>query len=131
MNKVILIGRLAKDPEVRYTQSGKAVASFPLAVNRPWSKDGKQTADFIPIIAWQKLAEIVGNNLIKGAQISIEGRMQVRSYDAQDGSKRYVTEIVANEIEFLSAKHKQSEEEPAAAGAGQFGPAVPDEEIPF
>ena len=104
MNKVILAGRLARDPEMRYTTSGKAVASFSLAVNRRFGRnagDQQQTADFIPIIAWEKLAEICGNNLIKGSQVLVEGRMQVRSYDAQDGSKRYVTEVVANEIEFM------------------------------
>jgi single-strand DNA-binding protein len=132
MNKAILAGRLAKDPEIRYTQSGKAVASFPLAVNRPWVKDNNQPgADFIPIIAWNKLAEIVGNNLVKGSQIVVDGRMQVRSYDAQDGSKRYVTEVVANEIEFMGTKHQQEPPAGGASSANQFGPSVPDEEIPF
>ena len=91
MNKVILAGRLARDPEVRYTQSGKAVATLTLAVSRRFSRnasDQQPTADFIPIVAWEKLAEICGNNLIKGSQILVEGRLQLRSYDAQDGSKR-------------------------------------------
>jgi single-strand DNA-binding protein len=147
MNKVILAGRLARDPEVRYTQSGKAVASFSLAVNRRFSRnsgEGQQTADFIPIVAWEKLAEICGNNLIKGSQIVVDGRMQVRSYDAQDGSKRYVTEVVANDIEFMGAKmqHEGGFSQPApmqqqapASGAAtsvdSFGPSVPDEDIPF
>ena len=147
MNKVILTGRLARDPEVRYTQSGKAVASFALAVNRRFSRnnnDGQPTADFIPIVVWDKLAEFCGNYLIKGRQISVEGRMQVRNYDAQDGSKRYVTEVVANEIEFLdsksSAPHEGGSGQPAPmqqAPAGNtpasnsFGPSVPDEDIPF
>ena len=93
MNKVILAGRLTKDPEVRYTQTGVAVASFTLAVNRRFSKE--KVADFIPIVVWDKIAEIVGNNLVKGSQVLIEGRIQIRSYDAQDGSKRYVTEVIA------------------------------------
>ncbi len=146
MNKVILAGRLARDPEVRYTQSGKAVASFALAVNRRFSRNGggdqQPTADFIPIVAWEKLAEICGNNLIKGSQILVEGRMQVRTYDAQDGSKRYVTEVVANEIEFMGSKpqHEGGYQPAAAPGAPQqaqpaasnsFGPSIPDEEIPF
>ena len=142
MNKVILAGRLARDPEVRYTQSGKAVASFSLAVNRRFgrnsSNDQQPTADFIPIVAWEKLAEICGNNLIKGSQILVEGRMQVRSYDAQDGSKRYVTEVVANEIEFMGAKPQREAGQAAPAaqaapadGAASFGPSIPDEEIPF
>ena len=96
MNKVILAGRLTRDPEVRYTQSGKAVASFTLAVDRRFGRrnaeaNGQPTADFIPIVVWERLAEVCGNNLIKGSQVLVEGRMQVRSYDAQDGSKRYVT----------------------------------------
>ena len=145
MNKVILAGRLARDPEVRYTQSGKAVASFALAVNRRFSRnggDGQQTADFIPIVAWEKLAEICGNNLIKGSQIVVDGRMQVRSYDAQDGSKRYVTEVVANDIEFMGSKMQHEGGYPQAAApqqapagnapaANSFGPSVPDEDIPF
>ena len=132
MNKVILAGRLAKDPEIRYTQSGKAVGMFTLAVARRFGRSENQqpTADFIPIVTWEKLAEICGNNLVKGSQIALEGRMQVRSYDAQDGSKRYVTEVVANEVEFMGSKHAAGQEQQQTA-ANQFGPSVPDEEIPF
>lgn len=104
MNKVILAGRLTKDPEVRYTQTGVAVASFTLAVNRRFSKE--KVADFIPIVVWDKIAEIVGNNLVKGSQVLIEGRIQIRSYDAQDGSKRYVTEVIAHDVEFMGSKPK-------------------------
>ena len=145
MNKVILAGRLARDPEVRYTQSGKAVATLTLAVSRRFSRnasDQQPTADFIPIVAWEKLAEICGNNLIKGSQILVEGRMQVRSYDAQDGSKRYVTEIVADEVEFLDSRGSTASagdfgapapaaQQQPAGNAGSFGPSIPDEEIPF
>ena len=125
MNKVILIGRLVKDPEIRYTQSGKGVASFVLAVDRRFSKEGQQTADFIPIVAWNKLAEIIGNNLTKGRRISVDGRMQVRSYDAQDGTKRYVTEVIADEVEFLDSKRD------GQARDILITKDVPDEEIPF
>ena len=125
MNKVILIGRLVKDPEIRYTQSGKGVASFVLAVDRRFSKEGQQTADFIPIVAWNKLAEIVGDNLTKGRRISVEGRMQVRNYDAQDGTKRYVTEVIADEVEFLDSKRD------GQARDILITKDVPDEEIPF
>ena len=125
MNKVILIGRLVKDPEMRYTQSGKGVCSFVLAVDRRFSKEGQQTADFIPIVAWNKLAEIVGDNLTKGRRISVEGRMQVRSYDAQDGTKRYVTEVIADEVEFLDSKRD------GQARDTLITKDVPDEEIPF
>ncbi len=153
MNKVILAGRLTADPEVRYTQTGKAVANFRIAVNRRvGSKDAQQgqpTADFFTVIAWQKLGEICGNYLAKGSQVIVEGRLQTRSYDAQDGSKRYVTEIVANDIEFIGSKaaaaaHESSFAEggysaqPAREEAKPYDPAsslghdVPsDEEIPF
>ncbi|MDQ0204546.1 single-stranded DNA-binding protein [Pectinatus haikarae] len=141
MNKVILAGRLATDPEVRYTQTGKAVASFRLAVNKRFSRDQQNTADFFSIIAWQKLAEICGNNLVKGSQILVDGYLQVRNYDAQDGSKRYVTEIVANDIEFMGTRPAHSDndysgapsQQPAASSpASSFGSELPpDEEIPF
>lgn len=130
MNKVILAGRLTKDPEVRYTQTGVAVASFTLAVNRRFSKE--KAADFIPIVVWDKIAEVVGNNLVKGSQVLIEGRIQIRSYDAQDGSKRYVTEVIANDIEFMGSKPKlDGGAVPESAKA--FGQEVssPDEDIPF
>ena len=132
LNKAILIGRLTKDPEVKYTQSGTAVCTFTLAVDRKFAKkdSGQPTADFIPIVAWRKLAEIIGNNLVKGRRISVEGRIQVRSYDAQDGSKRYATEIVADEVEFLDSK-EQTGAQSATGGNGSFGSTVPDDEIPF
>ena len=134
MNKVILVGRLTKDPEVRYTQNGIAVATFTLAVDRKYAKkdSGQQTADFIPIVCWRKLAEIVGNNLVKGRRAGAEGAMQVRTYDAQDGSKHWVTEVVADEVEFLDSRQDAQQ-----AGGSQAGgyPAnaqeIPDEEIPF
>ena len=129
MNKVILAGRLTKDPDVRYTQTGVAVASFTLAVNRRFSKE--KAADFIPIVVWDRIAEVVGNNLVKGSQVLIEGRIQIRSYDAQDGSKRYVTEVIANDIEFMGSKPKlDGGTVPESAKA--FGKEVPpDEDIPF
>ena len=123
MNKVILVGRLAQDPEVRYTQSGKAVASFNLAVNRYGQKD---SADFIPIVAWEKLAEVIGNNLKKGGQVLVEGRMQVRSYETQEGQKRRITEIIVQNVEFLGSK-KSNESTPESFGDEVF----PEEEIPF
>ena len=149
MNRVILAGRLVRDPEVRYTQTGKAVASFTLAVNRRFVRNAdQQQADFIPIVVWDKLAEVCGNNLVKGSQVLIEGRMQVRSYDAQVGSKRYVTEVVAQDIEFMgsrptgapaahppqfgSAPVNNPAPSPMGGAAASFGSEVPpDEEIPF
>lgn len=139
MNKVILHGRLARDPELRYTTSGKAVASFSLAVNRRYSSNNNNqgpTADFIPCVAWDKLAEIIANNLIKGSEALIEGRLQVRSYNAQDGSKRYVTEVIVGEMEYCGNK-KDNGGGNAPAGDNQSdlgsfgGTPVSDDDIPF
>jgi single stranded DNA-binding protein (ssb) len=127
MNKVILVGRLAQDPEVRYTQSGKAVASFSLAVNR-FSGQGQKEADFIPIVAWEKLAETCGNNLTKGQRVLIEGRLQIRSYEANDGQKRRVAEVIAQNMEFLERKQATDDRGDANPFGGQV---VQDEEIPF
>lgn len=132
MNKVILVGRLARDPDVRYTQSGKATASFALAVNRRVGQGKEQQADFIPIVAWEKLAEIAGNNLMKGSQILVEGRMQVRNYEDKTGQKRYVTEVIAQNFEFLGRKENDKNDSQLPAGAESFGSEVfPDEELPF
>lgn len=111
MNKVVLIGRLTKDPELRFTPgTGNAVASFTLAVDRYNSKSQKE-ADFIPIVVWNKTAESTANYLNKGSQVAISGRIQTRSYDANDGTKRYVTEVVADAfggIQFLDRKSNQN-----------------------
>ncbi len=105
LNKAILIGRLTRDPELKYLQNGTAVASFTLAVDRTFkNKDGEKEADFIPIVAWRKTAELCGKYLAKGSQAAISGRIQTRSYDANDGTKRYVTEIVADEVQFIGSK---------------------------
>lgn len=105
MNKVFLIGRLTRDPELRYTSSNVAVATFSLAINRNFTnQDGEREADFINIQVWKKLAESCDKYLTKGSQIAVNGRIQVRNYDAQDGSKRYVTEVVAESIQFLDNK---------------------------
>lgn len=110
MNKTLLIGRLTKEPEVRYTPSQKVATSFTLAVNRDYKNaDGTRDADFIPIIAWGKIAEMCGNNLTKGTRILVEGRIQVRSYDDKDGSRRWMTEVIAENIRFLDPS-KQSDQ---------------------
>lgn len=133
MNKVILTGRLTRDPEIRYTTSGKAVASFSLAVDRRHSSEQSPTVDFIPCISWAKLGEWVGNYLSKGSKILLEGRLQVRSYDGQDGIKRYVSEVIANEIEFAeSKKDGESRGGGAPNNPGGFGgQPVSDDDIPF
>ena len=105
MNKIMLIGRLTKDPELRYTQSGTAVASFTLAVDRRFSnQNGEREADFINCVAWNKSAEFVANYFHKGKQMALEGRLQVRSYDGNDGQRRWVTEVVAEQVEFVGSK---------------------------
>lgn len=102
MNRVVLIGRLTKDPELRFTPgNGTAVATFTLAVDRRFSKDGQKEADFIPIVVWGKQAESTANYMSKGKLIGISGRVQTRNYEAKDGTRRYVTEIVADEVQFL------------------------------
>lgn len=102
MNKVILIGRLAGDPELRYTPSGAAVANFTIAVDRPYTnRQGERETDFIRIVAWRKLGEVCANNLGKGRLVGVCGRMEVRSYETQDGQRRWVTEVIAEEVKFL------------------------------
>lgn len=131
MNRAMLIGRLTKDPELRYTQSGNAVASFTLAVDRPFkNQQGDREADFIPVVVWRKAAENCANYLTKGSQAGVEGRIQVRSYEAQDGTKRWVTEIVADYVHFLSTKSQSQGQEQAEApvASAQSGS---DDDFPF
>lgn len=105
MNKIVILGRLTKDPEVRYTPSQKVVASLTLAVDRPFlGQDGKREADFIPVVIWGKTAEMVGNSCAKGHRLLVEGRLQIRNFDAKDGTKHWVTEVVANSVEFIERK---------------------------
>lgn len=111
MNKVCLIGRLTKGVEVRYTQSNIPVASFTLAVNRRFSKEGEQQADFINIIAWNKTAEFCSKYFKKGQQVGIVGRIQTRNYEDSNGQKRYVTEVVAEEVYFAGDSKTQNKPE--------------------
>ncbi|MGH7881852.1 MAG: single-stranded DNA-binding protein [Candidatus Dormibacteraceae bacterium] len=115
LNKVMLIGRLTRDPEMRYTPSGQPVTSFGLATNRYFSGaegERKEMTDFHDIVCWnigkRKLAEIVAQYTRKGSQIYVEGRLQTRSWDGQDGQKRYRTEVVANDVQFLDSRNAQS-----------------------
>ena len=104
MNRAVLVGRLTRDPELRFTQTGIAVANFTIAVNRRFAREGEQGADFIPVIVWQKAAENVAKYLNKGSQVAVEGRIQTSSYDNKEGQKVYRTEIVADQVEFLGTK---------------------------
>lgn len=131
MNLVILKGRLTKDPEIKYTQSSKAVARFTLATDKPYKQNDPQapTADFHSCVAWDKLAETIGNNLVKGREILVRGRLQSRSYEAQDGGKRYVTEVIVERMEFCGSKPQHQGGPPPAGNS--FGGDISDEEIPF
>lgn len=132
MNRIFLLGRLTKDPEVRVTPTEKTVCTFTLAVDRPFQgKNGQREADFIPIQTWNKTAEICGNSLSKGQRLLVEGRLQIRSYDGKDGKKHYVTEVIADRVEFIERKEKSAQKAESEAMEG-FGSEVQfDEEIPF
>lgn len=123
-NKVILIGRLVRDAEVKYAQSGKAVATFTLAVDRPSAKGEAKETDFVNCVAWDKLGETIGNYTQKGSKILIEGRLQVRSYDNKEGKKVYVTEVIASKMEFMESKKTEQ------SGFDSMG-SVDTDSIPF
>lgn len=137
MNRIILLGRLTKDPEVRITPNEKTVCTFSMAVDRPFvGKDGKKEADFIPIQTWNKTAELIGNSVSKGQRLLVEGRLQIRSYDGKDGNRHYMTEVIADRVEFIERKEKTSqngnlEGQEGFSGMGQDVTSQFDEEIPF
>jgi single-strand DNA-binding protein len=146
MNKVILMGRLTKDPEIRYTNVNKtAVCSFTLAVNRKFAKQGEERqADFIPIVAWNKQAEFCGKYFRKGLQVAVSGRIQVRTWDDNEGKRRYATEVIAEDVYFADSKRGdvgfesggRGYEAPNTAqddGSGNDGfyPIDDDDELPF
>jgi len=110
MNRIILIGRLTRDPELSYTQSGIAVAKFTLAVDRPFTnQDGKREADFINCVAWRNLAENVAQYLAKGRQAAVEGRLQIRSYETNEGQRKWMTEVICDRVKFLGSKPEGAE----------------------
>jgi single-strand DNA-binding protein len=118
INRIILVGRLTKDPELRFTASGVAVATFTLAVNRPFSnQQGEREADFINCVVWRKPAENVANFLKKGSLAGVDGRLQTRSYDNNEGRRVYVTEVVAESVQFLEPKGSN----PSQGGTGSYG----------
>jgi single-strand DNA-binding protein len=119
LNRVVLVGRLTKDPDFKMTPSGVAVASFTLAVNRTFSNaQGEKEADFINCVVWRKQAENVSNFLKKGSLAGLDGRMQTRHYEGADGKRVYVTEIVAESVQFLDSKNSSSQS--AKASSNQF-----------
>lgn len=140
MNNVNLIGRLTRDPELRYLESGKAVANFTIAVDKMLSKErreefeanNKPTADFIRIQSWGKQAESVANNLVKGLQVAINGRIQTGSYDDADGKRIYTTEVVANQVKFLEWADSNEQKGKAETNQETQNFAhVDDDDIPF
>ncbi|PYZ96240.1 single-stranded DNA-binding protein [Alteribacter lacisalsi] len=105
LNRTVLVGRLTKDPELRYTANGIAVATFTLAVNRPFSnQQGNREADFLNIVVWRKQAENVANYLKKGSMAGVDGRLQSRSYENNEGRRVFMTEVVADSVQFLETK---------------------------
>jgi single-strand DNA-binding protein len=132
LNRVILIGRLTREPELRFTASGTAVANFTLAVDRPFlNAQGKRDADFIRIVTWGKLAENCSNYLGKGRLVAIDGKIQVRSYQTSDGQTRIITEVVAEKVQFLEyAKNGNGHGEPKgeAYEPEPGGPEGPEED---
>ncbi|UXR74641.1 single-stranded DNA-binding protein [Staphylococcus sp. IVB6238] len=137
INRVVLVGRLTKDPEFRATQSGVEVATFTLAVNRNFkSKDGEQQADFINCVVFRKQAENVKNFLSKGSLAGVDGRMQSRSYENKEGQRVYVTEVVCDSVQFLEPKNNsQSNNQPKQQGQAQDNPfentSIDDDDLPF
>lgn len=124
MNKIILLGRMTREPEVRTTPTGKTVVVFSLAVDRPYKgRDGKAEADFINIVTWNKTAELVGTYVHKGERLLVEGRLQIRSYDGKDGQKHYVTEVIADRMEFIERKGSR------APSAGQEKPGTENRDL--
>jgi len=108
LNRVILIGRLTKDPELRYTPAGVAVTQFTLAVDRPFSGNREEReADFIPVVTWRQLAETCANYLRKGRLAAVEGRIQVRNYENNEGRRVYVTEVIADNVRFLESPNRE------------------------
>ncbi len=136
-NRIILIGRLTRDPELRYVPSGAPVASFTLAVDRPFrDQQGNRETDFIDIVAWRKLAEQVSQYMSKGRMVAVEGRLQIRSYETQDGQKRKVAEVVADGIRFLDRARPSAAGATATAGTGtpasdEAAQTPEDEDVPF
>jgi len=130
LNKVILIGRLTKDPELRYTPSGVAVATFILAVDRPFTnQQGERDTDFIPIKVWRKQAENCAKYIGKGSLVAVDGRIEVRSFE-QDGQRRWITEVVADNVRFLDSRGKGAANNDPLASFGSEEVTF-DEDVPF
>jgi len=125
INRIVLVGRLTKDPELRYTTSNLPVASFTLAVNRMFAnQEGEREADFIQCVVWRKQAENMAKFTHKGSLIGVEGRMQTRSYDANDGTRKYITEVVCDSVQYLDTKNTDQKQETASID-------IVEDDLPF
>lgn len=134
MNKAVLIGNLTKDPELKATANGIAVCTFTIAVTRKFKdQNGERQTDFIPIVTWRALAENCGKYLEKGKKVAVTGQINTRSYDAQDGTKRYVTEVVADDVEFLSPQSGNGSQQMPTADVNDMESftEIPESELPF
>ncbi len=140
-NRAVLVGRLTKDPELRFTPNGIAVTTFTLAVNRPFKNaNGEQEADFINIVVWKKAAKNVANYTSKGSLVAIDGRIQTRSYENKDGQRVYVTEVVADSVQFLETKKREAQQQnsqqrytsdPGTPFQGGQPVDISDDDLPF
>lgn len=125
LNRIILIGRLTRDPELRYTPNGVAVSSFTVAVDRPFTnQQGERETDFIDVVVWRKLAETCANHLGKGRLVAVEGMLQIRSYETPEGQRRKVAEVIADNVRFLDKPKEARLDVPPA------GDAVPEDQTP-
>ncbi len=132
LNRVILIGRLVADPQLRYTQNGIAVTSFTIAVDRSYTtQSGERETDFIDIVTWRKQAETCANHLNKGRLVAVEGRLQIRSYDDQQGIRRKSAEIVADQVRFLDRKDRGNDTSSDASGDQAGPPESGFDDVPF
>lgn len=134
MNKAILMGRLTKEPELRYTQNNTPVCNFTLAVDRRFAQKGEEKqADFIPVVAWNKLAELCNKFFQKGQQVAVIGRIQTRSWDDNEGKRHYVTEVIADEAYFADSKRTDGQDrkqQPAQQDDGYY-PVDDGDDLPF
>ena len=132
MNKVILMGRLTKNPEIRYTKNQTPVASFTLAVNRRFAKENDEVkADFFNVIAWNKTGEFIGKYFTKGQQVAVVGRLQNRSWDDQQGVKHYATDVIAEEVDFADSKKENNTNDNTTGNVDDFTYSSNNVELPF
>lgn len=132
LNKIILVARMTRDPELSYTQTGIAKAKFTLAVDRPYkNQQGEKQVDFIDVACWRQLAEIVAKHGFKGQMVAVVGRLEIRPYEGQDGQKKKITEVVADEVRFLSWKDQKGDTQSDMARAGFDMKGLDDGDLPW